>query len=176
MVDMKRPGGSGSPDGPDGPSDGAGGRVVVWPAVGRGAIVTLALLVALSVAEAIVDHNVTEFDDSGWIYPFFIGVLASYVAGGWIASSFAGSAALTNGALAGVFGFVGWIPLRILIWLVRDEHKGLVTGHEPVLRLGQIFGHLVIAAALGMLGGWLGARSRRAAPPNTASPREDAAP
>ena len=28
----------------------------------------------------------------------------------------------------------------------------------PGLRPGQIFGHLVIAAALGMLGGWLGAR------------------
>ena len=49
--------------------------------------------------------------------------------------------------------------MRIVIWLVRDEHRGLFTGHSPALRPGQIFGHLVIAAALGMLGGFLGARS-----------------
>ena len=49
--------------------------------------------------------------------------------------------------------------MRIVIWLVRDENRGLFTGHSPALRPGQIFGHLVIAAALGMFGGWLGARS-----------------
>ena len=146
---------------------GSDGRVVVWRAVGRGAIVVLALLVALSVAEAIVDHNVADFDNSGWIYPFFVGVLVSYAAGGWVAGRTAPDGALTNGSLAGVVGFVMWIPVRILIWAVRDEHKGLFSGHSPVLRPGQIFGHLVIAAAMGMLGGWLGARVQRRA---TASP------
>jgi hypothetical protein len=137
------------------------GRVVVWRAVGRGAVVAFALLVALSVAEAVVDHNVTDFNDSGWIYPFFVGVLASYAVGGWVAGRTAPDGALTNGALAGVFGFVMWIPVRIVIWAVRDEHKGLFTGHAPVLRLGQIFGHVVIAAGLGMLGGWIGSRVQR---------------
>ena len=137
------------------------GGVVVWRAIGRGAVVALALLVALSVAEAIVDRNVTDFNDSGWIYPFFLGVLASYAIGGWVAGRTAPDSALTNGALAGVFGFVLWIPVRIVIWAVRDEHKGLFTGHAPVLRLGQVFGHLVIAAALGMLGGWIGSRVQR---------------
>jgi hypothetical protein len=150
----------------DAPADvpaGSEGGVVVWRAIGRGAVVALVLLVTLSVAEAIVDRNVTDFNDSGWIYPFFVGVLASYAAGGWVAGRTARDAALTNGALAGVFGFVMWIPVRIAIWAVRDEHKGLFTGHAPVLRLGQIFGHLVIAAALGMLGGWIGSRVQRRA-------------
>jgi hypothetical protein len=132
--------------------------LVVWPAVARGAVVTLVLLAAVSVAQAIVDHNVSDFSDSGWIYPFFVLLLVSYTIGGAVAGQGAPSAGLTNGALAGVFGFVAWVPVRILIWVARDEHKGLFTGHSPVLRPGQVFGQLLIAAALGMLGGWLGAR------------------
>ena len=148
----------GTPAGtPAGPADG----IVVWRAIARGAAVALALLVALSVAEAIVDRNVTDFNDTGWIYPFFVGVLASYAVGGWVAGRTAPDSALSNGALAGLFGFVLWIPVRIVIWAVRDEHKGLFTGHAPVLRPGQIFGHLLIAAALGMLGGWIGGRVHR---------------
>jgi len=41
---------------------------------------------------------------------------------------------------------------------VRDEHKGLFTGTSPVFRPGQLFGHLLIASALGMIGGVIGAR------------------
>jgi hypothetical protein len=137
------------------------GKLVVWRAVARGAGVTLILLVALSVAQAVVDHNVDNFDDTGWIYPFFVGILAAYAVGGWVAGRWAPDGALTNGALAALGGFVAWIPIRILIWAVRDEHKGLVSGHSPVLRPGQIFGHLVIASALGMIGGWIAARAAR---------------
>ena len=78
--------------------------------------------------------------------------------GGWVAGRLVPDAFLTNGALAGVGAFVLWIPVRIVIWLVRDEHRGLFSGHSPALRPGQLFGHLVIAAALGMLGGFLGSR------------------
>jgi hypothetical protein len=132
-------------------------RVVVGAAIRRGALATLSLLVLTSAAQAIVDHNVTDFRDTGWVYPFFVAVLVSYAVGGWIAGREAPDGALTNGALAGVLGFAAWIPIRILIWVVRDEHKGLFTGHEPVLRPGQLFGHVLIASALGMLGGFLGA-------------------
>ena len=93
------------------------------------------------------------------MYPFFVAVLVSYTVGGWVAGREAPDGALSNGALVGVLGFAAWIPIRILIWLVRDEHKGLFTGHEPVLRPGQLFGHVLIASALGMLGGFLGAAS-----------------
>ncbi len=65
---------------------------------------------------------------------------------------------MTNGTVAGLGAFVLWVPVRILIWVVRDEDKGLFSGHTAVLRPGQLFGHIVIASALGMLGGWIGAR------------------
>jgi hypothetical protein len=137
----------------------ADGSVVVWPAVVRGALLGLAVLVASSVVEAILDHNIDSFRDSGWVYPLFVAILVGYALGGWVAGRLVPDAALSNGALAGLGAFVLWVPVRIVIWLVRDEHRGLFSGHSPALRPGQILGHLVIAAGLGMVGGYLGARA-----------------
>ena len=141
------------------PATASPNSVLDWRAIVVGALVGVGLLVAVSVVQAILDNNVDDFDDTGWIYPLFVGVLIGYAVGGFAAGRAAPAGALTNGTLAGVGAFVLWIPVRILIWVARDEDKGLFTGHSPVLRPGQIFGHLVIAAALGMLGGWLGARA-----------------
>jgi hypothetical protein len=127
-------------------------------AVLRGALVGLCVLVSASVIEAILDHNLDNFKDTGWIYPLFVALLFGYGVGGWQAGRAAPSGALTNGTLAGVAAFGLWIPMRIGIWLVRDEHKGLFTGTSPALRPGQLFGQLVIAAAFGMLGGFIGGR------------------
>ncbi|MDQ1429534.1 MAG: hypothetical protein QOF40_136 [Actinomycetota bacterium] len=138
------------------------GPLVDWRAVFRGALLGLCVLIAASVLEAILDHNIDRFQDSGWIYPLFVAILFGYALGGWQAGRTVPDGALTNGTLAGVGAFVLWVPVRIGIWLVRDEHKGLFTGHSPALRPGQLFGHLLIAAALGMLGGFIG--SRTAAP------------
>ena len=139
------------------PADDA--AVIDWHAVFRGATAGLFFLVLASVAEAILDRNIDSFRDSGWIYPLFILILFGYTLGGFGAGRLAPQAALSNGLLAGVGAFVLWIPVRIVIWLLRDEHRGLVSGHSPALPPGQIVGHLVIAAALGMFGGYLGARS-----------------
>lgn len=141
--------------------------IVHWRAVLRGALLGLVVLVATSVVEAILDRNIDTFRDSGWIYPLFVAILLGYGLSGWQAGRLVPQSALTNGLLAGVGAFALWVPVRIVIWLARDEHRGLFSGHSPALRPGQIFGHLVIAAALGMLGGFLGARSitRHANPP-----------
>jgi hypothetical protein len=58
-----------------------------------------------------------------------------------------------------------WIPIRIVIWAVREDGRGLVSGNRAALGPGQLFGAFVIAAALAMLGALIGARvtSRRAA-------------
>ncbi len=139
------------------PTDDA--AVVDWPAVFRGATAGLCFLVLASVLEAILDRNIDSFRDSGWIYPLFVLILFGYTLGGFGAGRLVPRAGLTNGALAGVGAFVLWIPVRVVIWLLRDEHRALFTGHSPALRPGQLFGHLVIAAGLGMFGGFLGARS-----------------
>jgi hypothetical protein len=141
------------------PAPTEGRSVVRWRAVANGALVGLGLLFLWSVVAVLLDHYLDNFDDSGWIYPLFVGVLVGYATGGFVAGRTGPDGALTNGTLAGLGAFVLWVPVRILIWLARDEDKGLFTGHSPVLRPGQVFGHLVIAAALGMLGGWIGART-----------------
>jgi len=139
--------------------------LVNWRAVFRGALLGLLVLVAASVVEALLDRNVDSFRDSGWIYPLFVVILFGYGLGGWQAGRLAPGAGLSNGALAGMGAFVLWVPVRVVIWLIRDEDRGLFTGHSPALRPGQLFGHLLIGAALGMLGGWLGARAAsRSAP------------
>jgi hypothetical protein len=146
---------------PDDPARTDDAVLVDWRAVWRGALLGLVVLVVTSIVEAILDRNVDTFQDSGWIYPLFLAILAGYALGGWEAGRSAPGAGLTNGALAGIGAFVLWIPVRIGIWLVREEDRGLFTGHSAALRPGQLLGHLVIAAALGMLGGYLGARASR---------------
>jgi hypothetical protein len=110
------------------------------------------------VIAAVLDHVIDDYDDSGWVYPLFVAILVGYFLAGFVAGRRAPGGALTNGALAGTFAFVVWVPVRILIWVARDENKALFTGHAPVFKPGQIFGHLVIASALGMLGGIIGSR------------------
>jgi hypothetical protein len=66
---------------------------------------------------------------------------------------------LTHGVLAGIGVLVLWIPVRIIIWVVREDGRGLVSGDDAALRPGQVFGAFVIAAALAALGAWIGARA-----------------
>jgi hypothetical protein len=139
-------------------------RLVNWRAVLRGALFGLCVLIAVSVIEAILDRNIDHFDDSGWVYPLFLAILVGYALSGVQAGRAAPDAALTNGTLAGVGAFVLWIPVRILIWLVRDENKGLFSGHSPALRPGQLFGQIVIAAGLGFFGALVATRARHTAP------------
>src|SRR5262245_26137299 len=142
------------------PSGGTGDadRIVDPVAVFVGALVGLAVLVGASVVDALLDRNLADYDASGWRYALFVVILVGYVSAGFLAGRRAPAGALTNGALAGTLAFVLWVPVRILIWVARDEDKALFTGAAPVFKVGQVIGHLVIASALGMLGGVLGSR------------------
>jgi hypothetical protein len=144
-------------DVPSSPTD--DDAVVDGRTVLRGALVGLCVLIAASVVDAILDTNLDNYQNTGWRYPLFVAILFGFALGGWTAGRAAPDGALTNGTLAGVGAFVLWIPVRMGIWLVRDENRGLFTGHSPALRPGQLFGDLVIAAGFGMLGGFLGARA-----------------
>ena len=131
------------------------GPLVHWPAVFRGALLGLCVLVGgeRDRGDPRPQHRLAS-TTAGGSTRCSSRILFGYTLGGWQAGRMAPDAVLTNGALAGVGAFVLWIPVRIVIWVVRDENRGLFSGHSPALRPGQIFGHLVIAAALGMLGGF----------------------
>lgn len=137
-----------------------------WRVVLRGALVGLAVIVPVTVLRVVLDREVSDFDDSGWIYPLFILILLAYGAAGWVAGSARPDAPLTHGALAGLGAFVLWIPIRIVIWVVREDGRGLVSGDDAALRPGQVFGQLVIAAALAMLGAIIAARLKNREPEN----------
>ncbi len=138
-----------------------------WRACARGAVVGLAIIVPTTILRVVLDREIDDFDDSGWIYPLFLLILIGYLAAGWIAGRARPDSPFTHGALAGLGVLVVWIPVRIVIWAVREDGRELFAGRHAALRPGQVFGHLVIAATLGMFGALLstrGGQDRPAAP------------
>ena len=133
---------------------------VRWPAVIRGALLGLALIIPVTIVGALLDRATDDFEDSGWRVLLALLIALAFVPAGAYAARLARAAPLTNGALAGLGAFLVWLPLRLLIWVTRNDHQGLVSGHDPVFRPGQLFGFLVISTALGMLGGFLAWRRR----------------
>jgi hypothetical protein len=141
------------------------GLEIDWKVVLRGALIGLAIIVPVTVVRGVLDREIADFDDSGWIYPLFVLILVGYGAAGWVAGRSRPDAPLAHGALAGLGVLVLWIPIRIVIWAVREDGRGLVSGDRAALGPGQVFGALVIAATLAMLGALIASRlaSRRAA-------------
>jgi hypothetical protein len=129
----------------------------------RGAIAGLVVIVPVTVVRALVSHRVHDFDHSAWAIPFFFLILLAYGVAGWVAGRSMPTAPLSNGALAGLGSVVLWLPLRVIIWAIRNDHRGLFTGADPVMTVGQIFGALVLAAGFGILGALLAARRARSA-------------
>lgn len=146
-----------SSDGAPG-SDGDMRLSIDWRVVLRGSLVGLAIIVPVTVLRVVLDRELADFDNSGWVYPLFVLLLAGYFAAGWVAGRARPDAPYSHGALAGIGVLVLWIPVRIVIWAVREDGRGLVDGKDAALRPGQIFGHVVIAATLAMLGALLAAR------------------
>ena len=137
-------------------------KVIDLGAVARGAAIGLLLFVPVTAARVVVDHNINDFRHSGWAPVFAIALLAVYVVVGYVAAHAAPEAPLSNAMVAGVGAFLLWIPIRILIWTIRDASQGLVSGTDPVFTAGGILGQLVFAAAFGAIGGWLAQRRLRA--------------
>jgi hypothetical protein len=135
-----------------------------WRAVARGALLGLGLIIPTTIVSAVLDRSIDDFEDSGWRVLLALLVVAAFVPAGAYAARLARDAPLANGALAGLGAFVAWLPLRVIIWLTRDDNQGLVSGRDPVFRLGQVFGFLVISTAFGMLGGFLASHRRERTP------------
>ncbi|MDQ6854900.1 MAG: hypothetical protein M3046_14615 [Actinomycetota bacterium] len=148
--------------------------VVEWPAVARGALLGLALIIPTTIVGAVLDRSIDNFEDSGWRFLLALLVMAAFVPAGAHAARLARNAPLTNGALAGLGAFLLWVPVRVVIWLTRDDNQGLVSGRDPVFRLGQVFGFVVLSTALGMVGGYLASRRRGTTPDSGGSAPDSA--
>jgi hypothetical protein len=123
-----------------------------WLSLLRGATAGLAVLVPVTIVRVVLERSLTDFDHSAWIYPLSVLVLAAYGLAGVVAARAATRAPRWTGALAGLASVVAWIPIRAVIWAMRDTGRALFVGARPVLPPGQLLG----ALALGLLGGWAG--------------------
>lgn len=140
-------------------------NVIDRNAVARGAAIGLLLFVPIAALRAVVDDNVTDFDHSGWAPVFAIALLAVYLIAGYVGGREADEAPYSNGMVAAIGAFLLWIPIRIVIWALRDTSQGLFTGTTPVFTVPAVFTQLLLAAALGAFGGWLAGRRTSVATP-----------
>ncbi len=155
------------PTTPPAPSPTARATIVDPVAVLTGALVGLAILVPVSVLRVILDREISDLDHSVWIVVLSIALLVGYVAAGAVGGRRAPNAPLSNGALAALGAVVLWVPIRVVIWLIREDKRGLFNGSKPALSPGQLFGAAVVAVALGAFGGFLSTRlARRASADN----------
>jgi len=136
-------------------------KILSWPSITRGALAGLAIVVVAAIARAVLNHQMDDFKKSIWVYLLFVLVLVGYFAAGYVAGRARPDTPLANGALAGLGAVVLWIPIRVVIWAVREDGHALLKGNQAILRPGQIFGALVISTALGMVGALIAARRSR---------------
>jgi hypothetical protein len=126
--------------------------------IGRGAVVGLLLVIPVTIVLAVLEERDPDFDESGWRVVLWFALLLAFGAGGWVAGRLDDAAPLSNGALAGLGALLLWLPVRVVIWALRDDARGLVGGDDAVLRPTQLFAAALFAAAAGLIGGWLAAR------------------
>ena len=136
-------------------------KILSWPSITRGALAGLAIVVVAAIARAVLNHQMDDFKKSIWVYLLFVLVLVGYFVAGYVAGRARPDTPLANGALAGLGAVVLWIPIRVVIWAVREDGHALLKGNQAILRPGQIFGALVISTALGMVGALIAARRSR---------------
>lgn len=135
-------------------------NVIDRHAITRGAAIGLLLFVPISALRVLVDRNVNDFDHSGWAPLFALAIFAVYGIAGFVAARIAMDAPYSNGIVAAIGALLLWLPIRALIWTVRDSNQQLFGGSNPVFTPARLLGQVVFAAALGAIGGVVASRRR----------------
>jgi len=129
-------------------------NVIDRHAITRGAAIGLLLYVPISAIPALLFGSINEFDHSSWAPVVALAIFLVYGIAGFVAARIAVDAPYSNGIVAAIATFILWIPILILIRLVRESGEGLLSGLTPARILGQV----VFAAALGAIGGVIASR------------------
>ncbi len=133
-------------------------KVIDPHAVARGAAIGLLLFVPISALRVLIDRSVEDFDHSGWAPLFALAIFAVYAIAGFVAARIATDAPYSNGIVAAIGALALWLPIRTVIWAIRDSSQSLFGGTDPVFTPGRILGQVVFAAALGAIGGVVASR------------------
>jgi hypothetical protein len=146
-------------------------RALEGRAVARGAAVGLAVIVPVTIARAVVERHVPDLSTSAWIYPLSILVLVAYAAAGFEAARSAQQAPVLQGGVAALAAVAAWLPIRVVVWAVREQGRGLVSGDRAALPPADVLGALALGLVVGMLGAVLAVRlARHDAPAPAATP------
>lgn len=112
-------------------------------AVGIGALVTMVVGIPVaSIGSVVLD------DGSDLVFFFAALALAGFLAGGWVAGSRRPEAPMAHGALAALVGFAVAQAVAAILQVVRDEDLSPVA----------IVFNALLAANIGLLGGWIAGR------------------
>ena len=130
-------------------------------AVAGGALAGFVAFVLVATVRSVLGHAFPSFDDSAWLAVLALALLGAAVLAGWVTCRRAPrDLPWWAGGAAAVSAIVAWVPVRIVVWVARGEHRGLVGGGDPVLRVGPLVANLLLAAAAGVVGAWLAGRTR----------------
>lgn len=114
-------------------------------AVGLGAVVTMAIGIPVATIGSVVLD-----DDSNFVFFFAVVALIGFLLGGFVAGFRAPETPMTHGAVAALAGFVVAQAVSAALQLVRDEDVSPVA----------IVFNALLAANIGLAGGWFASRSR----------------
>ncbi len=123
-------------------------------AVARGAFVGLIVIVPIAAGATILKDKVNP--DGAWLALFFVAILFAYVFVGFAAATFAPEAPLSNGAVAALVAFGGYLLVRVLV--------PVILSHDVDVSARSILLNAILATAFGMLGGALRQRDPRDTP------------
>ncbi len=127
--------------------------MIDWRAVGAGAAVALAVVVATLALVAAVDRAVGLGPESNWVFVFYALALGGLVAGGRLAARRAATAPLPHGLLAALMAYAAVALVAVVVRAATDR------GLDPVA-LGF---NALMAASAGIVGTLLAERG--GAPP-----------
>lgn len=130
------------------------------PAIGRGALLGLAVVVPASVADLALSS--VEDRDEGWlVFTLFAVILAAFFLAGYRAAVSSAGSPYTHGALAGLAVFVFWLPLRIATRALVGEQLLGREGDEAMKILEALMTAALFAMSFGILGGFVAAVRRK---------------
>jgi putative membrane protein (TIGR04086 family) len=115
-----------------------------WRAIGLGVVVAIATTLPL----AILGQLLSDYDDggvSGIVFLFFFLILAGLAVGGYVAGTRQPSAPLTHGILAALGAYLIVQAIGLVLNLARGDDVSLAA---IVVNAG-------LAAAMGLVGGWI---------------------
>jgi hypothetical protein len=132
-------------------------------AVGRGALVGLAVIAPVSIAIEVLDA-VDLLSKGSWVFVPAVAIVAGFFLAGFRAAHAARSAPYSHGALAGLATLAVWLVLRTVTHALLGERMIGKAGDSIVTIVAALLTGALLAMSFGIMGGLLAARAQERHP------------